>query len=1080
MMSFRSESVLRLLLGLLVFLSGSIASAQTVTGTISGTVKDSSGAGIAGAKVEVLNQDTGTARSLVTDVAGRYSAVLLPLGNYRVTSTHEGFQTEARTGIELTVGREAVVDLTLAIGATTQTVEVQGEVALINTTSAQIQGLVAGEQIRELPLNGRSYNDLALLNPGVIYDKIKGSSASDGYGARMSVSGARTTYNLFLIDGTMINDTSQTAGTVNADSLGVEGIREFSVLTHNYAAEFGSRAGGVVNAVTRSGTNELHGSLYEFLRNSALDARDFFQPGAIAPFRRNQFGGSIGGRVIKDKLFFFGNYEGFRQSLVIPQPIVVPNALAHQGIIPINGVLTNVGVSSKIAPYLAMYLLPTGGTDNGDGTVSAVINAKQPINENYYMERVDYHVSDKDSFYARYIYDPSTRLRFGPAVPQWTTLDNATNHFSQLGETHIFSPTAINDFRIAFNRTDRHTDIGPVDSSISSLITPSVSFAPGQPFGRIDFTTALTALGNLNASPTYYEQNLFEEGDTFTLVRRKHSFKFGVDLQRIQTNNISGGGIRGSWQFGGIQSFLQAQPVNLDAGKVLGLTSLGTNSVIEFGWRQWQVGYFAQDDWHVNSRLTLNLGIRHEFMSDPKEVNGLSGTLATITAPTSTLGIPYHTAKMNFAPRFGFAWDPTGKGRTSIRGGVGTFFNEVNQKEAGPSDYQFSAAYTLTCNWSSPSNLCATFPLVPANPPLSTTKTEGMTVNPLQTPTVIQYGLEVQQQISSTMVFRVGYVGWKGYNMTRTEDINDKMVDPNTGLYNTAGAVKINPAFGTITYLATDAIANYNALQTEFKKSVGSGLTVQVSYTYSKMLSDADSTSNRVTDNTGNSYVSLNPLYPMLDYGRGAYDQRQTAVVNGLYNLPFDKYLKGRVLKAGLGGWALNGIWQWGSGLPLNVNTGFNNSGNGDPQIPERPNITQGFTNNPTSGVTAGCAGIPAGQPLHTPNRWFDPCAFSLPPAGVLTDASTVGRDTINGPGTSVINLGISKTFAFTERVKLRFRAEAFNLANHPQFSLVAASALNVFASNRTYSGSAGVLTVTQGEGGLGGRNIQFGMKLTF
>src|SRR5215471_1388591 len=303
----------------IVLLSAVSAYAQTVTGTISGTVKDSSGAAIASAKVEVLNQDTGTARSLVTDVAGRYSAVLLPLGNYRVTATHEGFQTEARSGIELTVGREAVVDLTLAIGATTQTVEVKGEVALINTTSAQIQGLVAGEQIRELPLNGRSYNDLALLNPGVIYDKMKGSSASDGYGARMSVSGARTTYNLYLIDGTMINDTSQTPGTVNADSLGVEGIREFTVRTHNYGAEFGLRAGGVVNAATRSGTNQLHGSLYEFIRNSDVDARDFFQQGSIAPFRRNQFGGSIGGKIIRDKLFYFGNYEGFRQSLTISQ-----------------------------------------------------------------------------------------------------------------------------------------------------------------------------------------------------------------------------------------------------------------------------------------------------------------------------------------------------------------------------------------------------------------------------------------------------------------------------------------------------------------------------------------------------------------------------------------------------------------------------------------------------------------------------------------------------------------------------------------------------------------------------------------
>src|SRR6266446_6853669 len=246
-----------------------------------------------------------------------------------VTGKLQGFQAEARDGIVLTVGREAVVDLTMSVGAITQTVEVHGEAALINTTSSTIQGLVSGEQIRELPLNGRSYNDLALLNPGVSYNANKGSSASDGFGVRMSVNGARANNNLFLIDGTVTNDTSQTAGTVNADSMGVEGIREFTVLTHNYGAEFGHSAGGVVNAVTRSGTNQFHGSLYEFLRNSAVDARDFFQPGSIGPFRRNQFGGAIGGPVKKDKIFFFGNYEGFRQVLDIPTTTNVPNALAR-------------------------------------------------------------------------------------------------------------------------------------------------------------------------------------------------------------------------------------------------------------------------------------------------------------------------------------------------------------------------------------------------------------------------------------------------------------------------------------------------------------------------------------------------------------------------------------------------------------------------------------------------------------------------------------------------------------------------------------------------------------------------------
>ena len=279
--------------------------------------------------------------------------------------------------------------------------------------------------------------------------------------------------------------------------------------------------------------------------------------------------------------------------------------------------------------------------------------------------------------------------------------------------------------------------------------------------------------------------------------------------------------------------------------------------------------------------------------------------------------------------------------------------------------------------------------------------------------------------------------------------------------------------------MAADAIANYNGLQTEFKKTVGNGLTIQASYTYSKMLADADSTSNRVTDNTGNGYVSLSPSNPLLDYGRGAYDQRHTLVVNALYNLPFDKYLKGSAVKAAFGGWALNGIWQFGTGIPLNINDGFNNSGNGDPTQPDRPNVNSGFSNNPINGVTAGCGGgvIPAGQSLQTPNRWFDPCEFSLPRAGVLADPSTVGKNTVTAPGTDVVNLGLSKTFSLKERAKLQFRSEAFNLLNHPQFGV---PNVLLFNSNGTYSGTAGAITITQGGGGLGGRNIQFGLKLTF
>ena len=843
------------LFGLLISLSTAITFAQTITGSISGTVKDSSGAVLPNAQIQVLNQDTGVSRTLQSDAAGHYSALLLPLGNYQVTATAQGFQKEVRSGILLTVGREAVVDLAMSVGAMTQTVEVAGEAAQINTTSAAIQGLVSGEQIRELPLNGRSYTDLALLNPGVIYDRMTGSSASDGFGVRMSLNGARFNYVLYLVDGTITNDTSGTAGTVNADNIGVEGIREFSILSHNYSAEFGHSAGGVVNAVTRSGTNQFHGSLYEFLRNNAIDARNFYQQGPEPEFRRNQFGGAVGGPIKKDKLFFFSNYEGFRQVLGTPANVVAPDANMFNGIIPIGGVLTHVGVSPTIAPYLAHFQpLVTGHqtiVNQGDGTQLVAGTFIQPINENYYMNRVDYHVSDKDSLYARDIYDTSNRIRPNSDY-QFSVLDNANNYFAQIGETHIFTADAFNDFRIAFNRTARYTDLGPQPANVPP------SFVAGQPLGRMIFTGGsnaanatgggLSGLGNLNAEPLYWDQNVWEEGDTFALIHGKHSFKFGVDLQRYQTNRVTGGGIRTSWTFGGPLSFLQAQPTQQDTGQILGQVTPaecgcpnGETSVIEFGYRQWLPSWFIVDDWRVSSRLTLNLGLRQEWYTDPTEINGLAATLPTITSPTSVVGSPYQSAKLNFAPRIGLAWDPTGSGKTSIRFGAGTYFNQVNIKEAGPSDYQFTAAYSEVCNWTAGAkNPCAGFPLSPLTPVLNGSKSEGFVQSPLPTPTVIQYGVDVQHQLTSTLSVRLGYVGWYGYHMTRSFAANTNNPVPGTnGLVfpSPAGSLgKINSAFGTITELADDAIANYNGLQAELKKSLGRGLTFQFAYTFSKTL----------------------------------------------------------------------------------------------------------------------------------------------------------------------------------------------------------------------------------------------------
>src|ERR1700693_1322968 len=387
----KKHQVLRIVV-LLVFLSGGITWAQVTTGTISGTVKDSTGAVLPGAKVVVLNEETGISRTVETDAAGRYSALSLGLGNYRVTGSLEGFQTEVRSGIVLTVGREAVVDLTLTVGAVTQTVEVMGEAPLVESTSASLGSLVDDRTIRELPLNGRSYDQLALLQPGVTLLSPGQSSLTAfnfGSGKRFSVGGQRANSNSFLLDGTIINDQANaTPGGAAGTNLGVDTILEFKIFTNSFKAEYGHSAGSVVTAITRSGTNTLHGTAFEYIRNSALDARNFFDVRSGPPsFKRNQFGGVLGGPIKKDKTFFFVGYEGLRQGLAATQIATVPTLLARQGILPTG----TVPVNPASVPFLNLYPLPNG-RDFGDGTGEYLSAPTIVTNENNFMARVDHQL----------------------------------------------------------------------------------------------------------------------------------------------------------------------------------------------------------------------------------------------------------------------------------------------------------------------------------------------------------------------------------------------------------------------------------------------------------------------------------------------------------------------------------------------------------------------------------------------------------------------------------------------------------------------------------------------------------------
>ena len=1060
-MLLRNRMGLFLLAGLLSAVS---LSAQVVTGAISGRIADTTGAVIPGAAVQIQNVETGLTRSVEADEAGRYVVRNLPVGSYAITAQRTGFRTEVRRGVTLTVGSEAVVNMELSVGAVQETVEVTGEAPAIETTSATLSGLVSSVQMQELPLNGRSYDQLALLSAGVAEQPQGNRNQIVGAGMRMSINGARPNATLYLLDGTTVNDyTSNGPGSSSGQSLGVGAIREFRVLAHSFSAEYGRNGGAVISAVTQSGTNSYHGSLYEFFRNNVLDARDFFNPDELPPFRRNQFGASLGGRLVRDRVFFFANYEALRQRRGVTVIATVPDLNARRGLVPdpVTRELRPVTLNPASVPYLNLYPLPNG-RNFGIGTAESLADVSSADTENYAMERMDFQLSEKDSLYWRYVFNPSDSI--GPrSLPVFFDKELKTNHYAVVSETHIFSATALNEFRFAFNRTVPATGTGPFD------LDPSLSFIPGQGFGQITFTQigsdsganagTLAEMGTRRPAPQIFLLNLFQATDTFSYVKGAHSWKWGFDLERNQTNTSQLAARRGTYRFGSLLDLLAGRP-NLVQFALSSATSTG-----ERGWRNILFGWFVQDDIRVRPNLTLNLGFRHEFITTPYEVNGRSASLRNLSDPLGTVGPPFEPSQANFAPRVGLAWDPTGSGKTSVRLGAGVFHNQLLGRVWGnttESASNFKTTFSVTNPPNFPRALESGF-----TPGVQNTGTIQFHPN---TPTIIQYNAEVQRELIPTLRLRLGYVGSHGYNLERHSHQNIRVAQilPDGSQFFLANAPRVNPRFADIEQILTDSRTNYNGLQMVLDKAFSHGLQLQANYTWSKNMSDSDTTIGAELTNGIRGALDVYDLDR--DYSLSSYDQRNSFVLNSVYKMPWEKRLNSRFIKAGLGGWQINGVLRTGSGVPINARVGFNNSRNGDNNIPDRPNLVAGASNNPNQGTSRGCPGIPAGEQLGTPDRYFDPCSFALNPAGTF---GNVGRNTLIGPGLFNVDFGIVKNTAIVERMNLEFRAEFFNLINHSHF---AAPNNSIFSSDRTYTGSAGRISATASNA----REIQFGLKLTF
>jgi hypothetical protein len=1045
----------------------SLAWAQVTTATISGVVQDSTGGVLPGVEVNITHLDTNNVRATVTDDTGRYSARALALGRYEVSAELAGFQSFLRQGLELTLGMEAVINITLSVGAITEQVIVSGAAPLVETTSSQVSGLVGDKKIRDLPLNGRSFTELAVLQPGVVTARAAGRSLIVGQGQKISVNGSR-------INASSNDSMGQSPGSVNGVVLGVETVREFQTITSNFSAEYGRAAGGVISAVTKSGTNQLHGSLFEFHRNSALDAKNFFdrRDEEIPDFTRNQFGFVIGGPIVKDKTFFLGSVEAMRNREGTTTPIRdLPNADAHQGLLPVGeisscadvrGELCFIGIDPLVQPYLNLYPLPNG-KDNGDGSGewNQIFNTEE--NEAYFLIKIDHNFSDSDTFFARYTFQDADSLGPSDLFDVVNFADNTRNQYATIEEKHIFSPALLNVARFGFNRSLLNSEDGIVNPATDD---PALAFIPGfERMGRL----GISGMGNIGRSfnrPRFRVLNVFEYSDTVSYNRGRHSVKFGVNYKRYQQNHNQSNNEFGLYSFRSIEDFLMNTPGTFSGAKPCCRD-------YNRGDRHHIPAVFFQDDFQVTPNLMLNLGLRWEAASANKEVNGKQSTINVQTDPAAVAASPNYTIpKNNFAPRVGFAWDPSGSGTTALRGGFGMFHQMVLTEVYFGSRQM--APFIDLLSTTDRGGSTTTFP----NPLAGAASGAAIRVESvdasLVSPYYMQYNLNLQRELVSGLSLMVGYVGSRGVNLMRYTNPDNAIPDilpdgrfywpdkrdTNTGLEcftSDAACVttqRRNPNFTRVRLATNGSDSWYNSLQTSLQKRFADNYQFQISYTYSKSI---DTSSQLASSDFSNAQTLAQNYYDNeAQRSVSTFHMSHVVSVNYSWELPFAEG-SGGALEAILGGWTLNGIVSLTSGTPLSIELSdrFDNERDRTNGSESRATLIPGGDNNPVLG---------------DPAQWLDPSQFIVGPPGFLGD---VGRLTARGDDFSNVDFSLGKNAELAEDVTLQFRAEFFNVFNHPNFRHPSRA---LITSSGRPSSSFGRVTATDNSS----RQVQFAVKFLF
>jgi Carboxypeptidase regulatory-like domain/TonB-dependent Receptor Plug Domain/TonB dependent receptor len=1071
--------------------------AQIAGATVAGTITDGSGAVVPGAKVAIKNSSTGIIVSADVNSVGFYSVPNLQPGSYEVTVSAAGFKTYVHSGILLTVGEQQALNIPLEIGQVNERVEVTGEQPSVELTSSAISGVVNSTTIVGLPLNGRDWTALATLEPAVntieTQQPVSASSArgNRGFGTQLTIAGNRPQSNNYRIDGVSVVDYSGgSPGSVSGYALGVDAVGEFSVITSNYSAEYGRTSGGVVNAVTRSGTNQFHGNAYGFLRSAALDARSFFDTTPPPPFHRSQFGGSIGGPIQKNKTFFFFDYEGLRQGQAVTAVDNVPNQAARSGLIHLNAPLPadcvpanpsdptacQVRVDPTAATYLQFYPLPNGPALGPDTSIfNIAIN--NVVHDNFLTTRIDHKFSDNDNLSGTYLYDNGLNDQPDPFN---TTLfgNNSTRQTISIQENHNFSQILTNSARIGFSRMTALSN-----NSLGAINPLSAQMGLGA-FGRQASTVSVTGLtqfsGGENALAAPFQfWNAYQAYDDAFFVRGNHSFKFGVSFERDQDNTHYLNRVNGDFSFGSLYGFLTNKPVTF-----VGSPTGETNQAL----RQTIFGAYIQDDWKLKPNLTLNLGLRYEMSTVPTAIKDQLVNLRSLTAPTSTLGSPWFSnpTLTNFEPRVGLAWDPFHNGATSVRAAFG-FFDVLPLISEFFVMADASAPFSLLI---STGNLApGAFPsgLNNASADPSTLQTTWIQPNPARN-YVMVWNLNIQQQVTKTVTASVGYVGNHGVHMyNREDDINTVLplqTVPRVYFPLTTGAnARLNPAVGDIRGGYWGGTQLYDALEASVIKSFSSGLQAQASYTFGKGIDTGSATA--IGDPFTNSIASPFNFWPGRK-GLSDYNIAQTFVTNFIWNIPSPKRWQNAASEL-LKGWQIGGIFTAQTGQPFTPILGGDPLGlsSADPwDFPDvNPKCKTTNPGNAKNYLNLNCFSLPtmpsSMAAICLPNSF--PGATAAPPPGQIYCQNLMGnegRNSIIGPGYFNLDSSLFKNTAIkriSDTFNVQIRAEFFNVLNHAAF-LTPVSNSTLFDSTGAPVAGAGAINQLA----VPARQIQFGLKIIF